>query len=283
MDSEMKRGAVMEMLKNNQSYNDIKKSLNVNRKFIYRCKKRLEENVGSARRPGPRRHRPVRTKSLFKAMANNVHRNPARSINKMAKKYKVSRRTLQRVVREDLGLQPYKVQRRQLLSDATKSKRLERSKVLKKWLAENPDVVVIYSDEKLFDIERKFNGQNDRIYTRDINSISPSVKFAFKRQKPDSIMIWAAVASNGKKSPIFRIPDGVKINQTVYLDFLKEKVKPWIDSEFPNVKVCFTQDSAPAHGANRVQEWCQNEFHHFWTKVMWPPSSPDLNPLDFAM
>ncbi|QQP57281.1 Hypothetical protein FKW44_002208, partial [Caligus rogercresseyi] len=37
-----------------------------------------------------------------------------------------------------------------------------------------------------------------------------------------------AVASNGKKSPLLRIPDGVKINKIVYLDFLKTKVFPWI-------------------------------------------------------
>ncbi|QQP56359.1 Putative transposable element [Caligus rogercresseyi] len=37
-----------------------------------------------------------------------------------------------------------------------------------------------------------------------------------------------AVASNGKKSPLLRIQNGVKINNIVYLDFLKTKVFPWI-------------------------------------------------------
>ena len=69
---------------------------------------------------------------------------------------------------------------------------------------------------------------------KSFESVSPADKFAYKTQKPDSIMIWAAVASNGEKSPIFRIPDGVKINQHVYLDFLKNEVKQWIDSTFGN-------------------------------------------------
>lgn len=151
------------------------------------------------------------------------------------------------------------------------------------WLDNHPNVIVIYSDEKLFDVERKFNKQNTRVLSRDLSATDPAAKYAFTRQKPDSIMIWAAVASNGKKSPIFCIPDGVKINQDVYLKFLEDKVKPWIDSEFEGAEVCFTQDSAPAHGANKVQEWCKKNFMHFWPKEWWPPSSPDCNPCDFAM
>ncbi|QQP49676.1 Uncharacterized protein FKW44_010429, partial [Caligus rogercresseyi] len=41
-----------------------------------------------------------------------------------------------------------------------------------------------------------------------------------------------AVNSNGKKSSLLWIPDGVKINKIVYLDFLKTKVFLWIHGEF---------------------------------------------------
>ena len=30
-----------------------------------------------------------------------------------------------------------------------------------------------------------------------------------------------------------------------------------------------------------TQDWCRANFPHFWEKEVWPPSSPDLNPLDF--
>ena len=30
-----------------------------------------------------------------------------------------------------------------------------------------------------------------------------------------------------------------------------------------------------------TQDWCRANFSHFWEKEVWPPSSPDLNPLDF--
>ena len=41
------------------------------------------------------------------------------------------------------------------------------------------------------------------------------------------------------------------------------------------------QDGAPAHTAKKVQDWCEANLPHFWSKDVWPPSSPDLNPLDF--
>ena len=40
-------------------------------------------------------------------------------------------------------------------------------------------------------------------------------------------------------------------------------------------------DGAPAQTAKKVQDWCEENFPYFWAKDVWPPSSPDLNPLDF--
>ncbi|QQP51526.1 Putative transposable element, partial [Caligus rogercresseyi] len=91
-----------------------------------------------------------------------------------------------------------------------------------------------------------------------------------------------AVASNDKKSPLLQIPDGVKINKIVYLDFLKTKVFPWIQEEFGGVPVCFLQDRASTRTATIVQDLCAANFYHFWSKELWPLSSPDCNLLDLA-
>ena len=261
----------------------IQKSLKISKKCYYSNKKRFERGEGTSRRAGGGRPRLWRTPALIKCVLEKIRRNPRRSMKKLAKEHNVAYATMHKLVWDDLGFKPFKLQYRQLLSVATQQKRLQRSKMLLKWHANHENVVMIYSDEKLCDISKKFNKQNDRILCANADDIDPDQKFAGKAQKSASIMVWAAVASNGEKSPIFRIPDGVKINQHVYLDFLKEKVKPWINSTFPNQQICFTQDSAPAHGAKLVQEWCKENFSHFWDKTFWPPSSPDVNPLDFAM
>lgn len=283
MDLVSKRAAILKMLDRGQSHKDIIKALGVSRTFIWRTKKVFQETGKISRKPGQGRKRTVRTPRLAKAIAAKVRRNPARSMNKLAQEYNVSRSTVMRVVKEDLGMRPYKHRQKQLLSEATKDKRKQRSKLLLQWYEDHPDVIVIFSDEKLFEATKKFNHQNDRILARDTSSIPPGARDVYRTQKPASIMVWGAVASNGKKSPLFRIPDGVKINRIVYLDFLKTKVMPWIQQEFHGAQICFQQDGAPAHTANVVQEWCKANFDHFWPKDFWPPSSPDCNPLDFAM
>ena len=236
MATESKREAITELLKNNVPTSTIMKTLKVNKMFVWRCQKWLQETGGAHRRQGSGRPRTQRSRGLIKAVRSKVAPNPARSISNLAREYSVSRRTMGRVVKEDLGLYPYKLQRRQLLSSATKMKRMTRAKILKTWLAENPEVIIIYSNEKLFTVAHQFNLQNDRILSEDISKVDPSLKYVYRSQKPRSIRIWCAVASNGKKSPVFRIPHGVKMNQSVYLTFLKEKVLPWIKSEFPGKK-----------------------------------------------
>ena len=43
----------------------------------------------------------------------------------------------------------------------------------------------------------------------------------------------------------------------------------------------FQQDSEPSHTAYATQEWLAENFHDHVTPNMWPPSSPDANPLDY--
>ncbi|QQP54862.1 Transposable element tcb1 transposase, partial [Caligus rogercresseyi] len=42
----------------------------------------------------------------------------------------------------------------------------------------------------------------------------------------------------------------------------------------------WTQDGAPAHTSKAIQKYLENKLGSkgFWSKEMWPPSSPNLNP-----
>jgi hypothetical protein len=39
----------------------------------------------------------------------------------------------------------------------------------------------------------------------------------------------------------------------------------------------------PAHSAKLAQDWLTSHCPDFIDKVSWPPNSPDLNPLDYAV
>ena len=96
-------------------------------------------------------------------------------------------------------------------------------------------------------------------------------------------MVWAGVTMDGRKTPLIFIGEAVKVNKEVYLALLKYEVLPWLQSEYSVAPYVFTQDGASAHSANIVQAWCSENFPAFCNKSMWPPSSPDLNVMDFAM
>ena len=51
----------------------------------------------------------------------------------------------------------------------------------------------------------------------------------------------------------FFVEDGVKVNQHVYLDMLKNRVLSWINSLPGNQAVTLQQDGATAHTAKMVQ------------------------------
>ncbi len=69
-----------------------------------------------------------------------------------------------------------------------------------------------------------------------------------------------------------------------YLEqILKSHVLPWIQINFSNNEdVVLMQDGASCHPAKSVQNWLKENIN-FWPKDVWPPSSPDLNPLDFSL
>jgi hypothetical protein len=46
---------------------------------------------------------------------------------------------------------------------------------------------------------------------------------------------------------------------------------------------CFQQDGAPSHTANIIQRWCEENLTDIIPKDEWPPSSPDLNSLNFSI
>ena len=96
-------------------------------------------------------------------------------------------------------------------------------------------------------------------------------------------MVWAAICKRGKLPLVF-IEDGAKMNQKYYLDkILKAHLLPEAQKLFGTDYFCFQQDGATSHTAKTVQQWSEANLLDFISKDEWPPSSPDLNPLDFCI
>ena len=78
---------------------------------------------------------------------------------------------------------------------------------------------------------------------------------------------------------IFKV--GLKVNTKVYLDVLKSVVIPWCNQVAGGRPWVWQQDLVPAHKSKETQTWLQKECYDFVPFSHWPPSSSDLNPLDY--
>lgn len=63
------------------------------------------------------------------------------------------------------------------------------------------------------------------------------------------------------------------------------KVKEWIRATWVQGSTVLMENGAPAHTSRSTQAWLETNLgvNSSWGKAMWPPSSPDANPMDFSI
>lgn len=278
---DVKRELIVNLFKQKMKPKDILKHLKmqgVNRKLIYRTIKRFKKTGSYKIKPKTGRKRTIRTKKTVKKVRERIRRNPAQSMNKIAKDLNVSQTTIRRLVKDDLHMKPYKKQKVHGLTIAQKKARVKKCQHLLAWHAGDD---IIFSDEKMFILQDSHNQQNDRVYGKSLKDI-PQDKLAVERfQNHSAVMVWGAFSKRGK-IPLLFIERGTKINQDYYItEVLEGHLLNHAKVMFGDDYYCFQQDSAPSHKAKRTQEWLKTNLPDYITPEEWPSSSPDLNPLDF--
>ena len=104
-----------------------------------------------------------------------------------------------------------------------------------------------------------------------------------KTKFPATVMVFGVVSSEGHTMPSLIFKFSLKVNTKVYLDVLKSVVIPWYNQVASGRPWMWQQELAPAHKSKETQAWLQNECYDFVPFFHWPPSSPDLNPLDYFL
>ena len=258
---------------------NIAKQLGTSRSYVSKVLKRHKQKRNGALRVKRGRPVSVTTKYNIKRVKQMITRNPMLSTRQIGKRLNISKETSRKILKSELKVKPYKMVHRQLLSNVNKQKRLERCLFFKKRFKLEQNRSILFTDEKLFTVSQVSNRQNTRVWTKDKND---SRRLVSHVQKPASVMVWAGICRTGK-TPLFFIEEGVKVNQFVYKNLLDKKVLPWAKKHFKNEKWTFQQDSAPAHKAKSVIKYLAENVPDFIDPSSWPPSSPDLNPMDFSL
>jgi len=183
----------------------------------------------------------------------------------------------------DLKLKVFRRKKAQLLSDSDREKRVKCCKTLHSRCLQTVDKVW-FSDEKIFTVQPPINTQNDRLYsaTKKKSAISSERLIKGRKHFSESVMVSVAVSKAGKTEAHF-IDKGTKVDGRYYRKTLLQKcLLPDIRQKSCGEFV-FQQDGAPSHRVKLTVEFLQQNVPNFIEPSVWPPNSPDLNPVDYAV
>jgi len=101
-----------------------------------------------------------------------------------------------------------------------------------------------------------------------------------------NVMVSVGVSPMGKTRVVF-IDPGAKVNSSYYCNIvLEEGLLPDIRAICQHYSIyrwTLQQDGAPAHAARTTMDYLKKEHINFIEPHMWPPNSPDINPVDYAI
>ncbi|CAI2355841.1 unnamed protein product [Caenorhabditis sp. 36 PRJEB53466] len=277
------RSAIIECARKGMRSFEIVQKLGVGRSVVNRTLQRFRDLGTLKDRQRSGRPVTVTTPQVVKAVRERIRRNPERSMRKMSSEFSMSPKSMRIVVRQKLNMIPYRIQKGAFLTNRNKELRLKKSKALLLGTRQGTHLRTLFTDEKIFTVEANKNGQNNRIIAMDFETACRKGKILNKTSHPSSVMVFAGICADGK-TPLVFVDVGAKINQGYYVTkILESEVLPWSQSHFGNRHWIFQQDGAPAHRAKATQQWCKAHFPGLIASDEWPASSPDLNPMDFAV
>jgi len=248
----------------------------VSLKTIKRWKaKFLQHGTVLRSKPGPQRlARCQRNRTKIDAL-----RRKKLSTRKIGRKVGVSHTTVHRVLREDMQLKAYKRRKAPKLTET----HIRKRKGFANWVRHNfhkEDAKnILFSDEKLFDLDGVYNRQNDRIWAA-TRAEADSNGGVYRRNKfPKKVMVWLGVCSKGVTNVV--ILQG-SVNHQSYLKNVLPVARR-CGNKLLGGNWTFQQDGATAHTHELSQKYCRDNLPNFISKDRWPPNSPDLNPLDYCI
>jgi len=164
------------------------------------------DKTGSAlgRKDGSGRPKSARTEGTIAAVKELIcsqEDQPGTSLSTrdIGKQVGISEATVRRLAKVDLELRCFKRTRVQVINEATRVKRLQRSKQLLRRMSVEKAKRIFFTDEKVFYISPPVNSQNNRVWSgakkRDISSrrlLAQRAKFSAK------VMVSAGVCFGGK-------------------------------------------------------------------------------------
>lgn len=224
------------------------------------------------------RKRSARSKNIINKVKSKLKGKKNKSIRILGTELSISHESVRTILKEDLQLYPYKIRIEPRLTDEQQRKRMKFANWIRHKFKKNQTLKILFSDEKIFDMNGMCNAQNDRVWA--INRVEANASGGVKQKSkfPQKVMVWLGVCSEGI-SPMVILDKGT-MNHKVYIQKVLPVAKKFGSKVFGNNWV-YQQDGASPHTHHLTQQWCKENLPSFIDKEHWPPNSPDLNPLDY--
>jgi len=262
---------------------------NWSRNGLNKLLSKIKATGSTDRREGSGRQKTARTDDTVQAVEELVLSQQDRpqshlSTREISRETGLTQSSVFRIIHQDLKLKCLKRRRAQELSDTNRQSRLVRArKLLTQYPADDVNFIW-FTDEKIFSVAAPKNQQTNRLYVPEASrkrDVAADRLLSTRSTFSESIMVSVGVSKLGYTRLIFVDP-GVKVNGTYYRDV----VLPQLLTDMKNASgeyYIFQQDSAPAHRARETIALLQRETPAFISPDVWPPNSPDLNPVDYRI
>ncbi|CAF4679245.1 unnamed protein product, partial [Rotaria magnacalcarata] len=204
----------------------------------------IRENGSIELSTSPGRARTIRTKESIKKVKNRLNQKKKVTNRKLAAELNISRTSVRQILKDDLLLQSYRKIVEPLLTAEHKKKRKTFSSWVRTHFRKEDTMKILFSDEKLFDIDGIYNSQNDRIWT--VSRAEADEKDGVKQNRkfPQKVMVWLAVCSKGV-SPTVMSDEGTIDHDRYIREVLAVALK--YGNDILGTDWTFPQDSAKIH------------------------------------
>ncbi|CAK1591656.1 unnamed protein product [Parnassius mnemosyne] len=254
---------------NAQRYPDYRVFINVHQAF---SEGRMPSNRSSAGRP-----RLDRDEEVLKEIENDS----TTSVRAIEEATGIPKSSAHRILKRH-KLHPYHYRRVQTLLPRDYPLRVTFCRVMLQRHSEDPHFLdkILWSDETTCKKDGYLNLHNLHSWSNE----NPHLMRQDKSQYQFKVNLWTGIL-NGKVIGPFELQGNLDGNS--YLNFLQNDLQELLNdvplSDLQNM--WFQNDGCPAHYARPVREYLNQEYPGRWIgrlgPILWPPRSPDLNPLDF--
>ena len=208
------------------SYPDRKWSLTSIKRI---CK--VIDAAGSAldRKPGSGRPKTARTTNNIARVeelicSQDSQPGTSKSTRQVAREIGISQTSVRRIAKADIGLSSFKRTPVQVICEATRLKRLQRSKLLLRRLTQQRVKSVFFTDEKIFYLSPPVNTQNNRVWSSGRKRDVKQDRLLVQRAKFSThVMVSAGICCGGKGRLHF-VDEKAKINTQYYVNNLLPKL-----------------------------------------------------------